>query len=613
MDRDTTLLTLPPELLVHIISFVTPLRERMKLRHVSRRLQSACETPSLWREFVWPYYHTDDESCMKNVLKVCGQHVKQLSFPNHVTSTSISVTTLAYCSNVVQLSLPTTKLNSEQLGEILLHMEHLQNLDVRWESDIKQLLELIILYCMNLEELTIREIWLHSIHLRGSGFAKLMEPWIHYWKSSGFVPHKLHIAVVEYTDELFLELEDFLLMESQKSISTSPNSGFGQLMLYTSLTMPMDLVPVLPVFQVEFGQTASLPLVTADICGFSGLNLLLLTDTTHHNKTIYKVSLRQIHPIIHTSHTFTNLDLLTEFNASSCEIYSDQLEQLAITCPNLHRLNLEDSARLKSLQGLHAIASTCHNLQGLNVVGMSAEHIKECTQLWEILSGMKLTHLAIDLCMLLSSVEEDSIKLISYFEKCKSLQALECYAFCSDCTSYFTSGISTISHFPALIYFQYVQCHFPYFPIALHDVVTSCKQLRYVIFAGLFNQQYFLSPCFSYNLQHLSISLVHLSISNDFMSSISSHGRLVCVMFYVRSVTSEGITVLVTNSPNLLKLYVFVDDHKAELLDVETKLKTTMPNRKLFKCGGYQVEEIVSHVATEHAHKSPAELLSFWQ
>ena len=72
-----TLLTFPTEILVYIISFVTPLRERIKLRYVSRRLQSACEAPSLWREFVWPHYHTGDEGCVSNVLKACGHHVKQ--------------------------------------------------------------------------------------------------------------------------------------------------------------------------------------------------------------------------------------------------------------------------------------------------------------------------------------------------------------------------------------------------------------------------------------------------------------------------------------------------------------------------------------------------------
>ena len=44
------------------------------------------------------------------------------------------------------------------------------------------------------------------------------------------------------------------------------------------------------------------------------------------------------------------------------------------------------------------------------------------------------------------------------------------------------------------------------------------------------------------------------------MASISSHGGLVHVVMNVKLVTSEGITALVTNSPNLLTFHAFTDD-----------------------------------------------------
>ena len=34
------------------------------------------DTPSLWKEFVWPYYDSRKECSVKEVLKVCGQHIK---------------------------------------------------------------------------------------------------------------------------------------------------------------------------------------------------------------------------------------------------------------------------------------------------------------------------------------------------------------------------------------------------------------------------------------------------------------------------------------------------------------------------------------------------------
>ena len=87
------LLTLPPELLVYIISFLSSLHDRVKLRYVSRWLRYVIDhegTPSLWREFVWPYYDSSEECSVKEVLKVCGQYIKMSSFPySRVTSTRL--------------------------------------------------------------------------------------------------------------------------------------------------------------------------------------------------------------------------------------------------------------------------------------------------------------------------------------------------------------------------------------------------------------------------------------------------------------------------------------------------------------------------------------------
>jgi len=61
---------------------------------------------------------------IKEVLKVGGQYIKVLSFPNsRVPSTLVEM--LQYCSNV---SLPSTKLGYEQLSMIMHHMRCLQTL-----------------------------------------------------------------------------------------------------------------------------------------------------------------------------------------------------------------------------------------------------------------------------------------------------------------------------------------------------------------------------------------------------------------------------------------------------------------------------------------------------
>ena len=248
-------------------------------------------------------------------------------------------------------------------------------------------------------------------------------------------------------------------------------------------------------------------------------------------------------------------------------------------------------------------------------MGISTDFVENQIQLWEILSGIKLTHLAVDLSVLLPSVEADKVKLISLFKKCKSLQALEYLISCWTST-FVSNSLSILSHFPTLIHFQHNQYYYHYCPTALHDILTNCKQLKYLIFTEESNmRRHYVTPSPVHTLEQLCIESEYLDLPDDFISSISAHGRLIHVVLYVRSVTSEGITVLVVNSPNLLTFQAFIDDDAFELLDqdLETNLKAKMSHRKLFKCGSYLVMEASSDLAIKHRWKPHANLVSFWQ
>ena len=105
-ESHVNLITLPTELLVYIISFLSLVDERIFLRHVSRWLKVVIEeAPSLWKKLVCD---TRNECCsVKEVLKVCVQHIKVLSFP-YIRVPSTLVEMLQYCSSVQHLSLPST-------------------------------------------------------------------------------------------------------------------------------------------------------------------------------------------------------------------------------------------------------------------------------------------------------------------------------------------------------------------------------------------------------------------------------------------------------------------------------------------------------------------------
>ena len=160
-SNKASLVALPTKLLVYIILFLSSKHDRVKLRYVSSWLRCAIEgTPSLWKEFVQPIYDSHEEYSVKDVLKVCGQHIKVLSFPNsRVPSTLVEM--LQYCSNVQHLSLPSTKLDPEQLTSTIHHMKQLQTLELKMDndSDIKKL----FLNTGQIKDLTIVSTKYHSL------------------------------------------------------------------------------------------------------------------------------------------------------------------------------------------------------------------------------------------------------------------------------------------------------------------------------------------------------------------------------------------------------------------------------------------------------------------
>ncbi|XP_065908136.1 uncharacterized protein [Dysidea avara] len=416
------LLTLPTELLVYIISFLSSLHDRVKLRYVSRWLRCVIEeTPSWWREFVWPYCDSSEECSVKEMLKVCGQHIKVLSFPySRVTSTRL-VEMLQYCSNVQHLSLPSTKLDPEQLRMAIHHMGCLQTLEVWVDdgSDIKQL----FLNTGQLREFTIiSNIYNYDLS------PELFE----LWKESQFRPPSFNVIVpADYQSTKLLV--DYAAQPT--IISTGTTANFKVYNSYSKV--PLNFSPTLPYFQlqVEGSGQVTIPCVKPSDFGILGLNndVALMTDCQYGGRTLYMVKhqtdymvryetddyiVSKIMDSIHIG-KFGNLSCVTHVDFSYCySLRTGHLEQLAIACPNLQRLDLKICDYcLESLQGLQAIASHCYNLQGLNLLGICVSKVEDQTRLWEILSNMKLTHLGVEYCILRLEVTNKE-KLIYLYQKC---------------------------------------------------------------------------------------------------------------------------------------------------------------------------------------------------
>ena len=590
-------MVLPIELLVYIISFVTTTRDRVKLRYVSQRLRSAVETPSLWRDFSWPYFDIREKRSVDSALKSRGEHVKRLSFPDHVVPLKI----LQHCCHLVQLSLPSAKLNRNQLRIVVKSLKKLEYLDVLWTSknDIKHLLSV----GANLKEITIR-VQVTDSSLYGAVYLLLSE-----WARLKSVPPTLNLVTTAVT-QVFDVLEQWLTSNLALLVGYT-----GHLKVYTYFKIAIGSVPTLPKFQLQFGgQNGFVSCINASMYGLLGLDkdrLLLSDRTVRDGHVLYKAVMIQSHDNVLRGPSNTgivNIEFLTHFCTANCHnVYSGHLEQLAVACPNLQELSLMGNVEcLKCLQGLRTIATCCQRLEGLNILFISVDEVESCIQLWEILVDLQLTYLAIELCCL-QCVEGDDQTRWTFHQKCLKMKALESYC-CNNCTMCFENKEPLLlSNFPSLIH-----CITKYI-----DIVDVCERLRYLQYTGDdLSCSWSLANC---HLEQLCILSDQLALPDGFMDSISAHGQLVHVILSVHFVSQNGIATLIENSPHLITCHVHIPSGAVWRIsfnpkDFKSTLEKNYSHRKLFLCGSYRLikRKLFSEELRDLTIKHNLDLFTMW-
>ena len=291
-----------------------------------------------------------------------------------------------------------------------------------------------------------------------------------------------------------------------------------------------------------------------------------------------------------------SLNCVTEFNFAYSEtLQSGNLEQVAVACPNLQRLNLESNYDcLRPLRGLRMVANHCRDLRGLSIKCISVLDMESQIGLWDIVSSMSLTDLVADVCTLQS--DSDNAQLISFFQKCSTLRALQCESFydevCSVCINAEVKW-SLLSHFPSLKYCNMPGDH----PSVVQDIISGCKELE--VFRCEPVVSLLISSVFTSSLQQIYIQSHSTNIPDIFMETVSAHGRLLHVALLVNSLTIQGIIILIRNSPELLTFAIcassivfnkFGWNEITEKDNLRDSLQKRFPDRKLFRVGKFTVE-----------------------
>ena len=585
---------LPAEMLVYLFSFL-PTPDKAKLRCVSRRIRCAVQTPSLWKCFIWNNYQPCHERCIRSVLRTCAKQATCLSIPDHVTPSKL-VSMIQHCAKVIHLTLPL--FNFKQVTKLLWVMTNLRTLDIRWSEDISPLLAAI--HGTDIKEVTIR--------------IKAMPDWDPWdeWCLEAWIVEEVYLPpVLNIVTKISQSLQHHLCCEFL--LDGDIEHPDSTVKLFDSSKVPLDLHPPIPVTKLKIGPSATLPYIKASN---HGLLLGVVCDDLEvieyddHGEAKYVAALNYytIHFNKQLDSSINSLFPITYFDAAYFGlIYPGHLEQLAIACPNLERLNLRANDRcLHNLQGLRCLIAKCSKLQGLNFAEISVFDVESLLHLWLLLSCIKnLTHLAVSLCMLKPQCPDGAYKqtLMNNAKSCVNLQAIEVYLSCT-CGQCKDSGDEDIllPHFPSL---HYCRMFYDYVGLirSLHEhpnmfnqVVNSCHNLQYLCYDDHSPQGVTLPTSINCFLQQLCIESINVHLSDAFLNMVSAHGGLERVIFYIQSLTTNGINIIIENSPKLVtfcivtrqKLY---DEHgiRLNLKIYRSAMKKKYSRKYLFTIGTFSL------------------------
>ena len=254
-------------------------------------------------------------------------------------------------------------------------MGYLQTLEVEvdCDGDIKEL----FLTAWNLSELSVYvKINQHVIKI------------LQYWAEADLRPRILNVIESFIIDVSSTVVRNAVDLKWSTPIPTNATAKFR---LYThrrSGKVPLNFSPTFPYLQLHFEGSDQKTISCVKLSDFGILeledDLAVLTDCQFGGRTVCMVryEYENVASKWKTSDhiRLNSLGCTTDFDIAEQHLFhSGHLKQLTITCPNLQRLNLRNchDCLQSLLQGLQAIASHCHNLQGLNLLGIHVSGVED--------------------------------------------------------------------------------------------------------------------------------------------------------------------------------------------------------------------------------------------
>jgi len=348
-----------------------------------------------------------------------------------------------------------------------------------------------------------------SFHFGRNFFPSLdnHQSWIEDYVASGYRPQYVNIVYSNSPKWPIVSIKPLPILKWWSNHSTrdqyKPPDGYtAHFKLYGPYKVPLNLSPTLPELFIQFDST---PLVKVNRltfwnnlgkqCNYHIFGQMYCSLKLHHcsckdlsckcivvSASVNEKEISYDHTTLrsHRNGVVTMMDTMLDYVFVSVNDMNtslgEHLEQLPFMVPNLQRLDLRHyDVSIDNMKGLYAVANNCRNLKGLN---LSKTHMASLNVVvfWKILSGMKLTHLSIECCLLkLFGVINNQLEMVNLYS---TLQAIEVGGgLCEVCKSSSSKDLLSLSNFSSLQYctlLHHGACHSGCFQY----ITASCKKLK---------------------------------------------------------------------------------------------------------------------------------------
>lgn len=576
-----SLLTLPSEVFVTIMSYLST-RDRLHVRMICRKFYSVTSDPIFWNTISWEYYNAvRDEKPLKTALRL-GAPLLYCLKVQALDRFALSKfnNALKLCEKLKYVTLTGFRLSSESLKMLLTILPNLYHLE--FDQSFK-------CTCTQFFKLAPLSKSLQSVIFnRMSSYIHVLRLWSEAEFSPPDVGVRYYYCSLEYSLAAVL---DFTLHSLPKH-----SAKFS---MYEELKSPYCILKLpyhVPLVELQFDPGLSIP-----YCQIFGGPEHVVCLGKHGENYMRAQYLNNIPSLSFPAPPISLPSTVKIISLFRCKDLDPlHLSLISTACPNLLQLNIQGCSKaLSNLDGLSAIVSECKHLSGLNISTMHPSTrmtVSPCTHpdpqsIWKLLSQARnLSHLAIDMCLLCSSITlhseagyemrpflqgmgqrsrkahnpsaQASESFEQYLEQMTALRALEVY---DNFEKPISIDFMILSKFKCLCYLR-IQMSSVYTVPKVHSInnlflsLPNLKFFNYSSSVARDSVPLHLSDnpdCYK-SLRHLYIKSRDLMLTESLTNAITHRRQLTHISLVCYCLSPQCLRDLVSNSPRLAECHLRV-------------------------------------------------------